>query len=97
MVDRTYTAIGKARALGTLNEIDRAKQYSEANTSDLLRSLNEAWSKIRLVEAANIRKDAEIAQLHAKLNRSQLVNIALTSIITGLAWEGLKMLISAIQ
>lgn len=33
----------------------------------------------------------EIASLKAKVQRYRVINIALTSILTGLAWEGVKV------
>lgn len=91
-------------SLGTLNAPDRSKQYRRSDNDELLRSLNELWKTSRLNEIAIRDRDRTIAELHERLaNRDKLikdqaryvrgykiVNIALTSIITGLAWEGLR-------
>jgi len=81
---------------GTWNAIDRSKQYTRADNGELLRSLNEAWSKIRKMENSLIKKDVEIGVLRGKIQRTKIVNIALTSIVTGLAWEGLKFVLPLI-
>jgi hypothetical protein len=92
-----------ARA-GTLNSPDRSKQYRRTDNEELLRSLNELWKTARLNENAVRDRDRTIAELHERLAQRdklikdqaryvrgyRIVNIALTSIITGLAWEGLR-------
>jgi hypothetical protein len=83
-------AIRRAHACGTLNAIDRSKQYERADTDEILRALNQAWAKIRVCEKAIQSRDAEILSLKAKLSRYKVANIALTSVITGLCWEGVK-------
>lgn len=81
------------KRIGTYNQIDRSKQYTRADNGELLRSLNEAWSKIRSLEATNLRKDAVIAELHSKVRRYRTGYTVFVSIITGLAWEGLRALV----
>ena len=88
-----YDAVTRAQQLGTLNAIDRSRQYENADTHDLLRAVNEAWSKIRRCEKAIDERDSKILDLEKRLKRYRIVNIALTSIITGLAWEGCKALV----
>jgi len=97
IVDRIYrrvmVPIEKAKQVGTLNATDRSRQYTALTDAELLRSLNEAWTKIRCLEKSNLTKDADIAKLKKKLSRYRIVNIALTSILTTLAWEGLQALV----
>ena len=82
-----------ARQLGTVNAIDRSRQYTRADSYELLRSLNEAWAKIRRLESENNRKDVQIGLLHGSVRRYRGSTILLTSIVSGLAWEGLKYLL----
>jgi len=84
------------RRIGTYNQIDRSRQYTRADGPELLRSLNEAWSKIRTCERELTKRDTAIAELREKLKKSQIVNVALTSIITALAVKGLEFLIKAL-
>jgi hypothetical protein len=76
-----------------VNLIDRSRQYTRADGPELLRSLNEAWAKIRRLEGEGIRKDVELGMLHARVRRYRGSTILLTSIVSGLAWEGLKFLL----
>jgi hypothetical protein len=82
-------AIERAKELGTLNKIDRSHQYTRPDNPELLRSLNEAWSKIRTLEAASLRKDNEIATLHNRLGKKWIGNLVAGLISAGvaLAWE----------
>jgi hypothetical protein len=89
IVDRKMDIIAQAKAAGTLNELDRARQYQKATPQDLLRSLNEAWLKIRRLEGANAKKDGVINELRQKLNRALTVNVVLTLVVLGL-WELVK-------
>ena len=82
-----------AQKLGTVNLIDRSRQYTRADAGELLRSLNEAWAKIRRLEGEGIRKDVELGILHVQVRRYRGSTILLTSIVSGLAWEGLKYLL----
>ena len=82
-----------AQKLGTVNLIDRSRQYTRADSGELLRSLNEAWAKIRRLEGEGIRKDVELSLLHARVRHYRGSTILLTSIVSGLAWEGLKFLL----
>ena len=77
----------------------QASGYTRASNDELLRSLNEAWTKIRALEKELAKKDAEIAVLHHELSQSnkrtrryRISTIALTSVITGLAWKGVEAL-----
>ena len=90
MSDKRYNAISKAQNLGTYNALDRSQQYQGVETPELLRSLNEAWTKIRNLEREGCTKDSEILSLKHSVTSYKVANIALTSIITGLAWEGIK-------
>lgn len=82
-----------AHKVGTVNTVDRSRQYTRADAGELLRSLNTAWSKIRLLESALNRKDVELGMLHVSVRRYRGSTILLTSIVSGLAWEGLKFLL----
>jgi hypothetical protein len=86
-------AIAKAHQLGTLNAQDRSRQYEDMNQAQLLRAVNDAWAKIRGLEAAGLKKDQALTQLHRRVDRYRWVNIALTSIVTALAVEGVKALV----
>lgn len=97
MIHRKVDIIARAAQLGTLDSDDRSRQYTTPENPELLRSLNEAWTKIRQLQKAGDKKDTAILALQKKLRRSQVVNIALTSIVTGLAWEGLKALIAVMR
>jgi len=89
-----FNARERAKSLGTLDAIDRSRQYTLPDLPEVLRSLNEAFTKIRILESGR-RKDAEIIKkLHDRLTRYHSVTIALTSILTGLAWEGLRALLA---
>ena len=95
-IDTMTDALEHAKACGTLNAVDRSKQYTEMDHVLLVRAVNEAWTKIRANEKA-AAKDQDVQLLRRQLQRYRLINIALTSIITGLAWEGLKALIALIH
>jgi hypothetical protein len=95
-IDKMTDALEHAKACGTLNAVDRSKQYTEMDHVLLVRAVNEAWTKIRANEKA-AAKDQDVQLLKRQLQRYRLINIALTSIITGLAWEGLKALIALIH
>ncbi len=82
----------RARQLGTLDAIDRSKQYDEPEPRELLRAVNEAWAKIRRCEKELGSKDLQISNLLAKLNRQRLVNALLTIGVVAL-WELVKFLI----
>jgi len=89
--------LDKARVIGTYNQVNRAAQYTREDPRELLRAVNEAWTKIRTLEKENGKKDAAIAELHDKLRRSQIVNVTLTSIITALAFKGLEYLFQVMR
>lgn len=82
-----------AHVVGTVNAIDRSRQYTRTDNGELLRSLNTAWEKIRLVEQENRKKDLAITALHASVRRWRGSTILLTSIITGVMWEAVKLLV----
>lgn len=86
--------ISKAHLVGTFNAIDRSKQYQGVTQEELVNQVNTAWAKIRVCEKSITSKDARILDLEQKIKRYRWANIALTSIITGLAWEGLKALVA---
>jgi hypothetical protein len=87
----------QAKIAGTYNALDRSRQYRREEPREILRAVNEAWTKIRKLENEGIRKDAEIAKLYEKLRRSNFVNVALTAIITSLASIGLEYLIRGVK
>lgn len=53
---------------GTVDALDRGKQYSRSDPEEVLRSLNEAWKTIRADETAIRDRDRTIADLHEKLS-----------------------------
>jgi hypothetical protein len=77
--------------------VDRSKQYENPDNHELLRAVNEAWSKIRVCEKAITSKDLAILNLEQRVSRYKFLNIALTSILTGLAWEGVKALVAYLR
>lgn len=77
----------------------QASGYARASNDELLRSLNEAWTKIRALEKELANKDEaiavlrhELAQSNKRTRRYRISTIALTSVITGLAWKGVEAL-----
>src|ERR1017187_1842879 len=93
MTEKRYSAITRAHNLGTYNAMDRAAQYQAVEQDEMLRSLNEAWTTIRNLQREGGNKDAEILKLKHRVSSYKIANIALTSIITGLAWEGIRFLL----
>ena len=89
--------LDRARVIGTYNQVNRAAQYTREDPRELLRAVNEAWTKIRTLEKELGKKDAAIAELREKLRRSQIVNVTLTSIITALAFKGLEYLFQFVR
>lgn len=93
----TSNILARARNVGTYNALNRAAQYSNAEPREVLRAVNEAWTKIRALENSLTQRDAKIAELRSKLRRFQLVNVTLTAIITSLAFKGLELLFQALR
>ena len=89
--------IEHAKKLGTFDAADRSKQYLRADPSELLRAVNEAWTKIRTCEKSIREKEQAIEDLKKQLRNYRIANTALISVITGLAWEGLKALFSLLK
>lgn len=85
-------AISRAHLVGTFNAVDRSKQYENPTNEELLKSLNEAWTKIRVCEKSILAKDARIAQLETRVSRYKVVNTALISLLTYIGLEGLKFI-----
>jgi hypothetical protein len=96
-VERMFDAIEHAKACGTLNALDRSKQYPGMDHELLTRAVNDAWTKIRICERDLSKKEHAIEDLRKKLRNYRVANIALTSVLTGLAWEGLKALIALVH
>jgi len=93
----TMTAIEKAKELGTYNAFDRSKQYPLDRGEQVIEAINKCWTKVHSLEESNRRKDEKIEKLKKQLGRYKFGNIVLTSIVTGLAWEGLKALIALLR
>jgi hypothetical protein len=91
MITDKHLAIERAKACGTLDKADRSNQYPLNTEKQIIDAVNLALTKARLNEKALASK-AENATLHRQLRNYRVVNIALTSIITGLAWKGLEAL-----
>ena len=83
-------AIDHAKRIGTYGMPDRSKQYPLVSEKQIVDAVNLALTKVRLVEKS---KDTEIAALKEQVKHYKWANIALTSVLTGLAWEGCKALI----
>lgn len=89
-IERMFPAIEHAKKVGTLNELDRSKQYTEPDPHRMLGELNGAWKEIRTHDKALMAKDARIADLGRQLQRSRLVNSVLTLVLLAI-WEGIKL------
>ena len=92
-----------AHVVGTVNAIDRSRQYTRADNEELLRSLNQLWKEKRLLDTAVADRDRQIATLHGKLKErddlivelkkhlgSKFWAIVVTALISAgvaLAWE----------
>lgn len=87
-----FNALEHAKACGTLNAADRSAQYPLNTEKQIIAAVNLALTKARINEKALIAK-ADNEQLRRQLRNYRLVNIALTSILTGLAWEGIRALV----
>jgi hypothetical protein len=90
-----------AKTIGTFDADDRSSQYPLHDQKLVHKAINDCWEKIHQLESENRRKNKEIAELredNKKLTQSvrryRVVNIALTSMITALAWKGLEALIT---
>jgi hypothetical protein len=81
MTTDKHLAIQKAQRRGTLHKDDRSRQYTaeELDKEELVDQLNLAWTEIR--------------RLKRQVSRYRVVNTVLISIITGVAWEGVKALV----
>ena len=71
----------QAVKVGTINAIDRSRQYTRADAGELLRSLNEAWAKIRTLESARAQDGKIIDALHTRLG-SKWKGILVTALIS---------------
>lgn len=90
---RMMTAIERAKLLGTYNLVDRSRQYQSASHGELVEQVNEAWAKIRRCEHELTKRDQVIDQLHNKLKIYRWKYTALVAVVTGLAWEGLRVIV----
>ena len=79
----------QAHRVGTVNQVDRSRQYTRTDNIELLRSLNEAWTKIRILENGARNDQVTIAKLHKRLGSKWRENVmtALISAGVALAWE----------
>lgn len=89
---RMVDTILRAQQLGTYNAVDRSRQYEDVSERQMLRQLNEAWSKIRELQKSVADKERQIANLASRLKHCNWVRRSLTSIIVYMAFEGLKAL-----
>lgn len=94
MVSEKHLAIVKAERCGTLNQKDRSKQYDDPEPPTVLEQLNAAFTKIRELEEDLAAKKREIVELTSRVKIFRLKNLALTAIITGVCWEGVKALVT---
>jgi len=81
-------AKGRAVALqcGTLDRLDRSRQYPLDDHRKIVEAVNKSFQKDR-------EKEKKISELEEKLKRSNIENIVLTSIVTGLALEGIRIVL----
>lgn len=91
-VDHICEAVTHAQKLGTLNALDRSRQYPLDSDEKVKEAVNQAWTKIHHLEREGDRKDAKIVELEKKVSRWRFLAHSLTSILTVLAWEGVKAL-----
>jgi hypothetical protein len=89
-IDLMLNAVDRAKEIGTYNALDRSAQYPLDDAPKFKKAINEAWAKIHYCERELRAKEAAIKELTKQLGRYKIANIALTSILTGLAWEGTK-------
>lgn len=94
--DRLMTPIEKAVKAGTLGQVDRSRQYQEMTSAELVKAINDAWTKIRHCEQALKDRDKTIAELQRRLGIYRVKYTAVVAIVTGLAWEGVKYLVGAL-
>lgn len=60
---------------GTVDAIDRSKQYTRTDPPILKHAIDEAWREIRLQKLAIQDRDRTIAELHQKLaNRDTIID-----------------------
>lgn len=103
-VDRRMTATEYAKRIGTYNSPDRSRQYPLNDPDQLRDAVHKCWVKVHALEAANKEleasgtlKDEEIEILKTRVGRYRLKYLALSSILTGLAWEGIRALIPVLS
>jgi len=92
MHDRLFI-LDAAHHFGTLDQLDRARQYAtpmDEEPARLLRGVNAANNKARANEKALAAKDGEIAQLRNAIRRHKHINAVLAAILGALAWQGLQ-------
>lgn len=97
MVDKSFAAqqiIEHAKACGTLNQDDRSRQYQHNDPKRIVKELNDLWTDFRKCKGELADKYEEIERLKKRVRFYQVKSIALTAIITGLAWEGLKAVVA---
>lgn len=95
--ERVMTPIEKAKKIGTYKADDRSKQYPIRSSDEVIAAVNLALTKARRCERLSDEKDAVILTLQKKISRDRIVIAVLTSILTGLAWEGLRALIALLH
>lgn len=88
--------IAQARKIGTYNALDRSRQYQgpgRAEPRELLRAVNEAWTKIRALEKDKLADRLAIAELKADKRRLWKLVLIVASLAGTLA-SGLMKLIA---
>lgn len=84
-------ALALAKQLGTLGKDDRSAQYPIENFEKLKEATNLALTKARRCERLSDEKDALILQQAKQLKWLKRLYVPLVSMLTGLAWEGVRV------
>jgi hypothetical protein len=62
-VDQQFQQIERAKQLGTYEKDDRSKQYPLDDSRAVTKAVNECWTKVHILEAANRKKDKTISDM----------------------------------
>jgi len=79
-------AIERAKKCGTLNALDRSRQYAGATEAEYRSAVDKAHEHLRAHDKALSSKDAEIQALRDGRHRDRWIISALISVLTSPAW-----------